>query len=480
MLVRVLPALASLALLCLAAAGPAPMMPAPPPLFTYCQQVSETGGGSLTQFLSQGTGVSHPLPAGLSVAACSLRVVGTGWTSSELRVKELDPVTLAPDPWAIALRSGYFDPSRMNYYTTNSVPAVRFVPPIVTRSVNGVAEPPRLSTAVEVRSFVGTAALNAFFDGAGSGAMPTARTIAADGTYGPLTGAHPVIAHAICTGDDDLQQLRVAQSVRRTDDTLARGTLEFAQRFTVPEAVELRWIEVAVARGPGSSPAQSTTMPFSFAIVGIVDGAGLDRPTQPMPATMVEASLTASFFSSEPGPRWASHVDFDHTVVLLPHHDYWLYVRNAGSFQFCDRDRTGSESADFSAGIGPLYARPPSTGEWGQVAYRSLAFTIVGRPLPGVGVGAPPPTRDDIELRISPNPTRGLAEIAWSGGVGPVRLEVLDARGRRVATGAGGAAGTWRWTGGAQRGALLPAGVYFVHARDSAGRHTVERVVIVR
>jgi hypothetical protein len=483
MFLRVLPGLAVLALLCVAATAPrTPLMPvAPPPLFSYCPQPTQTGGGTTLDPFANGAGVSQPLPAGITVAACSLHVDATGWTNSELRVREWDPLTLAPDPSAIALRAQNFDPSRMNYYVTNSVPAVQFVPPIVTRSITGVAEPPRETTALEIFSTPSSLSygLQAFYDANGSGVMPAASTIAVDGTHAPLAGAHPVVAHAICSGDDDLDQLRVAQSVRRTDETVAVGTQDIVQRFRVPEAVELRWIELAVARGPGSGPAGVTTMPVPNAVVGIVDGAGLGEPVTPMPASLVEATFAQDFYY-EPAPRWASHVDFDHTVILLPSHDYWLYLRGAGDYFMLSRVLTGGEGPEFTAGVGPMYTRSLPTYDWTPRAARALAFTIVGKPLPGVGVGAPPPARDGIRLRISPNPTRDLAEIAWSGGVGPVRLEVLDARGRRVAKGEGGAAGTWHMTRDTRGNAPLPAGVYFVHARDTAGAHAVERVVIVR
>lgn len=481
-LMRLTPALAAGALLCLAAAAPAPqMMPAPPPLFTYCTQVTQLGGGSLVEALVAGQGVSQPLPAALTVAACSLRAEATGWSWSDLRVKEWDPLTLAPDPTTIALRTAYFDPSRMNYYSTNSVPAVQFVPPVVTRSVSGVAEPPRPTVTVEVHSVQSAFpySLQAYFDADGNSAMPAGSFVAADGTYSPLPGAHPVVAHAVCTGDADLQQLRVAQSVRRTDATLATGTLEIVQRFRVPEAIELRWIELAVASGPGSSPASEAQMPVAVAVVGVVDGATLGAPTTTMPPTLVEA-LFSPYFYLEPGPRWASHTNFDYTIVLQPGHDYWLYARNASAFYFYARTLTGGENATFTSGVGPLYTRGLPTDEWTPAANRALAFTVVGRPAAGLGGGTPPAGTTGIRMQVSPNPARDLAEVRWSGAVGPVRLEVLDARGRRIATSHGGAAGTWQWATRAGRGDTPASGVYFVHARDTAGGHAVERVVIVR
>jgi hypothetical protein len=438
------------------------------------------GDGAVSQAFDQGASVSQPLPAGIVVAACSLHVAGTGWTSSELRVKEWDPLTLAPDPAAIALRSGYFDPSRMNYYAVNSVPAVRFVPPIVTRSVSGVAEPPRQNLAIEVKSSASVFpyGLDAFFNSNGNPNMPPAALTASDGSQAPLPGAHPVIAHAICNGDADLDALRVAQSVRRADAPLAAGTVEIAQRFRLPEATELRWLEFAVAPPPGTAQEAGTSMPSGFATVGVVDGATLGEPSEIMPLPLIEAAFSQSFYL-EPGPRWAANSDFDHTIVLQPAHDYWLTVRSGNGFKWFARTLTGGESPAFTAGVGPLYTRPQATtGPWTQVVGQALDFTIIGRPIPAVvGVGAPAPGRDGIRMQVSPNPSRELAEVRWSGGVGPVRLELLDARGRRVATGEGGAAGTWRLARG---GSSLPSGVYFVHARDTAGGHAVVRVVIVR
>ena len=158
--------------------------------------------------------------------------------------------------------------------------------------------------------------LNGFYDGSGSVAMPAARAVAADGSYGLLPGAHPVLAHAICTGDADVQALRVMQSVRRADATIAGGTVEIAQRFRVPEGVELHWLELPVKDAPGVvQQGGGTSMPSGFATVGIVDGAVLGEPTMSMPPTLIEAPFSQSFYY-EPGPRWAANNDFDHTIML--------------------------------------------------------------------------------------------------------------------------------------------------------------------
>jgi hypothetical protein len=72
--------------------------------------------------------------------------------------------------------------------------------------------------------------------------------------------------------------------------------------------------------------------------------------------------------------------------------------------------------------------------------------------------------------------------VAWTGANGPVRFVVLDARGRRVAGGDGGGVreGEWTWNGRGMNGSPLPAGVYFVSARDATGHSASERVVLVQ
>ena len=474
-LTRAFPALAVLALLCLAAAAPGPTVGLAPPsqYFPGCNLLLDTGGGDSTYEFIVDHGITQPLPAGITAAGCSLQtdLVGPDIYTKYLRVslREWDPLTLAPSASTIALRTSTYDLSRASSYGLEGVPPVTFYPPLVTRSVDHVAEPSRLTTALDFECVpYSGGSFRAHYDPAAVSSMPAARVIGPGGVRGPLPGAHPVIAHALCGGDGDLQQLRVAQSVMRQDVLLSASPAELVQRFRVPEPVELRWIELAL----GVPEFQG----FVPAIVGIVDAAGVATPVQLMPMSLVEATF-AHYYNSM--PRWGSHYDFDHTVVLQPFHDYWLSVRSAQSHAFFARQLTGSESADFTANIGALYARPDSGASWSPQNGQALDFRIVGRPLSSLGV-APPRRTDSFALRVAPNPAHALPEATWSGAVGPVKLEVLDARGRRVAAGEGGAAGTWQVTRGAQGGATLPVGVYFLHARDSAGGHAVERMVIVR
>ena len=466
MLVRTVSALPVLALLALAAAAPPPMMPAPPPPLVCELPLVEGAGDGSVDFQSS-LGLIQPLPPAFAAAACSLGIQGLEWTNGHVDIVQWDPLTLAPDPTTIALRTILFSPSSMQYYTINRVPRVDLVPPLVTRSVEGVAEPPRQTTAVAAISF---STMRGYFDPSSPTILPGARVGSPSGGSVALPGSHPVVMHSFCPGDADLQTLRIAQSVMRTDVKLSASPAELLQRFRVPEPVELRWIELAIG-----TPAVQNYIP---ATVGIVDGEGLALPLQTMPSTLTEgyfAQYVTDYYFGDI-PRWASHLALDRSIVLQPFHDYWLSVRSATSHGFYARTLTGAEGASFTAGVGPFYTRATDAEAWAPAANQALDFRVVGRPLSSAGV-TPPARAAAFALRVSPNPAPSMIQVSWSGAVGPVKLEVLDARGRRVATGEGGAAGTWRMARGSTP---LPAGVYFVNARDSAGDHAVDRVVIVR
>jgi flagellar hook assembly protein FlgD len=60
-----------------------------------------------------------------------------------------------------------------------------------------------------------------------------------------------------------------------------------------------------------------------------------------------------------------------------------------------------------------------------------------------------------------------------------VRVQILDAHGRRVAEGSGGAAGSWTWPGTDRDGRGVSSGIYFIRARDSAGQLSTRRVMII-
>jgi hypothetical protein len=476
---RAIPAVVVLALFVLAAARPAPrMMPIPPPVICNEEYVQAGPGGSVITY-SGGDGVTQPLPDGLAMAACSLDVEGTGWTNSKFIAVEWDPLALAPDPTTVALRSQWDNPSTMNFYISNSAPWFRFSTPIVTKSMDGVADPPR--TTVAIRATSGGPGLNypleLYYDPNGTTALGAASVIAAGGTHGTLEGPHPVAGHAICSSAD-VRSLRVAQSMRHTDVPLVSQPEELLQRFRVPERTELRWIELAVAAGDTAGP-----YPFPPAgQVAIFDADGNLQPPVLMPSPLIEATFEMYYFfptaqGYTPAPRWASHYPFDQTIVLEPDHDYWLQFSHAHNYRMLAGTRPAVESPAFQSGVGAFHTRATSGDPWSPVNGQALAFRIIGKPVAPAGVSPPKPP--PFALVVAPNPARDVAQVTWAGAVGPVRIEVFDARGRRVGRGEGGAAGTWSWTT-ARDGRPLPAGVYYVHARDSQGQRMVERAVIVR
>ena len=118
------------------------------------------------------------------------------------------------------------------------------------------------------------------------------------------------------------------------------------------------------------------------------------------------------------------------------------------------RTLTGSEPPEFTSGIGGFYTRSAGNLAWSAMSGSVLSFKIVGRPTAPVSV---PDVHVAFSLHVTPN---------------PARVEHLEAHR------AHGAAGSWSWSIRDSRGQALPAGVYFVHARDSAGGHSVQRVVV--
>lgn len=480
--VRSIPALAAALLLGIAATRPQPMSRLLPPPGGPCgPDYVSTGPGTSTILYSGGDGIVQPLPDGLHMSACSLHVEGTGWSYSRMVAVEWDPLALAPDPTTVALRSQWDNPSTMSYYTSNAVPWFSFTAPIVTRSVDGVADPPRTTVAIQNTSgssYIGYT-LETHYEPSGSQALGAASVVSGGGTHGTLEGDHPVIGHAICSSAD-LQSLRVAQSMRRTDVPLVTEPDELLQRFRVPERVELRWIELAVAAGDTSGQ-----FPYPPAgVIQVLDAQGHPAPPLVMPDPLIQSTFEIYYFFATtsgyyPAPRWATHYPLDETIVLEPGRDYWLRFSKANHYRMLAGTRPTEESNAFQYGIGAFHTRATAADPWTEVPGQALAFRIIGKPVEPVGV-QPPVAPRGFALAVTPNPVRDVANVTWSGAVGPVKLAVMDARGRRVARGEGGAAGSWAMGLTGRDGRPLPAGVYFVHARDSMGELSVERMVIVR
>ena len=483
---RAIPSLLVVALLALAAAAPAPPAagPAPPPqLQPPCDDFAIAVAGADSVMLNTNDGVEQALPAGMSVAACSLRAVVPINSFMTLRLREWDPTTLAPDPDAITLRQTFFNGSSLWWQNGGRIPRVEFVPPIVVNSVPGVAEPPKPHVAMQLVAQPNwwPSPQRAFFTPEGPSELPAAVKLNADSTREPLPGPHPVLAHAVCAGDSDLAALRVVQSVSRADVKPFPAPKEFLQRFRVPQQTELRWIQLVLAelfipyfqQAGDESMMGITNLP----VLALIDGADMPTPVPIMPAPMVEARFT-SFTSMS----WITTQDFDRTVMLEPGHDYWIWVREAAASTFMNRRIHGDEPMPFTYGIGPYFGRTDSVGTWIRAADQVLVFRIVGKPTPPPPPPAPQPSPAAAAFALSttPNPAPGVVRVDWSGAVGPVRFEVIDARGRRVSEGSGGAAGTWTWPGTDREGRAVASGIYFVRARDSAGQLSNQRVMIVR
>ena len=130
-------------------------------------------------------------------------------------------------------------------------------------------------------------------------------------------------------------------------------------------------------------------------------------------------------------------------------------------------------------GVENLKRRVEEAVSAATAADQVLAFRIVGRPI-APPEPPPPPPAVAFSMRATPVPAPGSVRVDWSGAVGPVRFEVLDAHGRRVDEGEGGAAGNWMWNGTDRNGQAVASGIYFVHARDSKGGQVVRQVVLVR
>jgi hypothetical protein len=339
--------------------------------------------------------------------------------------------------------------------------------------VSGVADPPRTRVALQM---LGTSTLGGYFRGhyalEGPAEQPVGRYVDVSQSL-PLPGAHPVLAHSVCTATGDVAQARVVQAVANAD-VLLPPTDEWLQYFRVPGGSDLCWVELAIMSFNEQTSSVATPR------LQILDVTGLGHPDAGLPVGFA-GSLFSNYYYLFNGGRqavWTTANSFDHGMHFEPGHTYALRISNVRTHDHYARTLTGTESSAFQYGIGTLYSRDSTSATWTEQPGRALAFKLVAIPTGGV-VGVRPGTGPAFALQVSPNPSHGSAEVTWSGAVGPVVIDVLDARGRRVATSQGGAAGRWQWT--ARRGSgILPAGVYFVRARDSEGGVVTERLVVIR
>lgn len=465
---RLLPAAASLAAVLFAAAAPAQRArEATPASVTNTSCDGAVLAGTNNQFtISPQFGVIQPFDGTVPLASCSLAVNYPGYTSGRLTVVEWDPLTLAPDPTAVALRTRGYNVSELQY---NHLRA-NFTPPIVTQAVAGVAAATRTTLAVDytVTDNFNGQSINYWSDG--SIGMPRAYSHPAGGAPVPMPGPHAVLGMTFCPGEDN-GDLRVLQSVAGPSVMLGFGPYEYMQRFQVPERCELKWIELAFGYN-------ANIYPIPPGMMAIVDGASMSEPVPALPTPLFQADFYAYGVTNS---VWGTHDQTAAPITLEPHHDYWLLVRAENTYPLHAWSKTGAESADFTDRIGPLYSRQTPAGVWQPRGGLALLFRLIGDTAAPNPVSVAPAASVGLRLGIEPNPARGAAMVRWSGARGRVRLEVLDPRGRRVAQAEGsGAEGTWSWRGSADDGGPCAPGVYFVRAVDDEGVRGVARLVLIR
>jgi hypothetical protein len=459
---RVLPSVLAGSLLTLAAQAPAPSRDVSvPPAGVNCDGgVQASPGDSI--YLFPGTwGVLQPILPGMTVSACSLRFSPLDPNFGWMRIREWDPLTLTPDSRTIALRTSYLTPSDLTFPGTH-VASFRgrvFDPPLVTQAIPQVAEPPLPTVAIAFQGRFDQSQWEIGFEPEGVASLPQAFAADRAGSAVPLRGGHPVLDHWVCSGGAEYERLRVVQSVMRRELQFRSHPVEFVQNFRVPQPVEPRWVELAVER-TGYEPAS----------VAIEDVEGSrTRVTAPFVTDMIV----------DDAPRWIASGRFARGAWLRPGREYRLIVRSAQAFLFNGRFRDAGDPPDFQNGIGTLHTRASAIGPWTLVPGQALLFRLVGEPLVTIDVPrAPGP--GSLGLRLAPNPSMLETVVQWWGGTGTVRVEVLDARGRRVADHAGGNRGEWTIASAAGRGSPLMPGVYFVRVRDQGGGQVVERVTFLR
>ena len=194
-----------------------------------CDRLIQSGGNTGNFAIVQNAGVVQPIGKPGNIAAVSMSF-DMQYAGGRLDLVQWDPLALAPDPTTVALRSRSFTASDILYGQTRA----DFSPPLVTRSVPGVADGRRAATAMDFRpSYVSTTSgLVTDYETDGAADVPIAYQYpAGGGSLTPLPGAHPVLTHRVCAGGPDLQELQVIQSVMTTNQLSDLTTSEIVQKF---------------------------------------------------------------------------------------------------------------------------------------------------------------------------------------------------------------------------------------------------------
>lgn len=462
----VLPTACALALVLFAALAPAPRAREArlaATSLTGCD-ASSLAGTDAARTIPAYTGVLQPFDGTSPVASCSLAVATGYYSGAWLDVVAWDPLALAPDLSTISLRTRNYDASEMLYNHARAV----YAPPVVTRPVPGVAEPGPAMLAINYVVLYSYNTQDVRYWTDGPAGMPAAYSYTGT-TLTPLAGPHPVLAATFCPGDGT-ENLRVLQSVTKTTTLLGFEAYEYLQRFRVPMASTVEWVELAFGYNANVYPPERGW-------VAIIDGDDMPAPSAALPQPIFQADFYNAPLTR---PTWATHFLTAAPVILQPHHDYWLLARSVNKYPLYVRDLTGNEGPEFLGQIGPFYSRSTATGTWTPGGMRALSFRLLGEPGPPP-LAVEPGLARGLRLGVEPNPARGSALVRWSGARGAIRLEVLDERGRRVASHeATGAGGSWSWRGNREDGTPFAPGVYFVRAVDGAGVRGAARVVLIR
>jgi len=131
----------------------------------------------------------------------------------------------------------------------------------------------------------------------------------------------------------------------------------------------------------------------------------------------------------------------------------------------------------------PYYHSPQDRIETLDLAYltdfaRAAAAAVaeLAVPLPPMAVAGPAIAAARPELRVGPNPGRGMTTLSWSGGPGTV--SIVDVLGRRIASHTGN--GSWVWDGTLPASRQRVAGGIYWAVLETAGGTVTTRLVRLR
>jgi hypothetical protein len=247
--------------------------------------------------------------------------------------------------------------------------------PIIMRPVDGLAVAATPTAALALRA-PGPDPHAVGFAPEGPSSLGPAVFATRFGTFDPLPGPHPVLAHQVCAGAVEDEDLRVLQEALLANGSIPTATAELVQTFTVPITVTADWVELAVRTS-------STTHPVE---VSLYDPQGLAMPGPgPLAATATATTIDADFGRSLLPPVWTPTLPLAQRARLEPNHVYWLQVRTNSRWALHSASQQGG--AGFPGG--ELYFRNGSTGAFTLSGSNDLSFRLIGTA--DFGDPGPPP-----------------------------------------------------------------------------------------